>query len=153
MGEARRKPTAHLPTMSPAARELLVAIAQSQRAAICVKEVGDDDLPGTPGNFVLLYPSGKMCVASTDFMLRAAMAFFRSRRFEVGKSPPKARMSDISRAEKLVGEMRLLLSHTDVVPPPNYEVLANNGAGTSPDAPFRARVIPVARARPLSLSE
>ena len=139
MGEARHKITPHPPTISPAARQLLVAIAQAKSAAICLKEVADDDLPGPTGGFVLLFPSGKMLAVSDDFMRRAALAFYTSRRFAPGNRP-QPRRSDLSRAEELVAEMRLVLSDTDVIGPPDAElILANSGALSPIAAPFRAQ--------------
>ena len=126
MGEARRKTIN--PSMSPAAKQLLTAIAQAQRAAIAVKEPGGDDLPGEIGDFVLIYPDGRMRVVADDFMRRAALLLFTSRRFVPGKSPPKPKRSDLPRAERLIVEMRLALSagHIDVIGPPNADGLLNS---------------------------
>lgn len=78
MGEARRKPKHHAVAERnlDCAGELLTAIAQAKRCAVALKEACDSDLPGAIGDFVAIFPNGKLQVIADDYMRRAALATF-----------------------------------------------------------------------------
>ena len=59
-------------------QKILTAIAQAKRAAIVLREDGDDDLPGAVGSFVLLYPDRKMTVCAEQFMRNAVSLYLAS---------------------------------------------------------------------------
>ena len=124
MGRARRKTIA---SVSSDARELLTAIAQAKKAAVCIKEIGDDDLAGAVGDFVLLYPDGRMCVVTDVFIRNACLIYLASKRFVPWKPKPKPTQADIKRADRLIDSMRdaLRTRNNDavVIPPPDWKRL------------------------------
>ncbi len=126
MGDARQLRSSKASASSDA-QKLLLAIAQAKKAAVTLKEDGDDDLPGPRDGFVLLFPDGKMVAATDVFMWQAALIFCVSQRFVSGLPTPKPSRQDLLRTARLLTEMRAHLRTREcesaVIPPPNWASL------------------------------